>query len=316
MTKKFIIGIDLGGTNLKIALLDLKYNIIYKNVLSTKGFVKKENLVLAIINSINGIIRNSNLNKKNILGVGLGLPGPIDIKRGLVHFFPNIPGWKEVKLKSILNKKLRLPIFLDNDANLMCLAEYKLGAGKLFKNVVCLTLGTGVGGGIIIDGKLYRGSSSLAGEIGHMPINEKGPRCTCGGFACLETYIGNNRIIKEARRLFKRNISLEELSSLAKKQNNKAKAFWSKVAEHLGIALAGVVNLLNPDCIVIGGGVAGAGSILFDKVRETITKRAMSVQAKHVKLFKARLGNDAGVIGAAILVKEGRFSTQSRSVPF
>ena len=304
MTKKFIIGIDLGGTNLKIALLDLKYNIIYKNVLSTKGFVKKENLVLAIINSINGIIRNSNLNKKNILGVGLGLPGPIDIKRGLVHFFPNIPGWKEVKLKSILNKKLRLPIFLDNDANLMCLAEYKLGAGKLFKNVVCLTLGTGVGGGIIIDGKLYRGSSSLAGEIGHMPINEKGPRCTCGGFACLETYIGNNRIIKEARRLFKRNISLEELSFLAKKQNNKAKAFWSKVAEHLGIALAGVVNLLNPDCIVIGGGVAGAGSILFDKVRETITKRAMSVQAKHVKLFKARLGNDAGVIGAAILVKE------------
>jgi len=304
MTKKFIIGIDLGGTNLKIALLDLKYNIIYKNVLSTKGFVKKENLVLATINSINGIIRNSNLNKKNILGVGLGLPGPIDIKRGLVHFFPNIPGWKEVKLKSILNKKLRLPIFLDNDANLMCLAEYKLGAGKLFKNVVCLTLGTGVGGGIIIDGKLYRGSSSLAGEIGHMPINEKGPRCTCGGFACLETYIGNNRIIKEARRLFKRNISLEELSSLAKKQNNKAKAFWSKVAEHLGIALAGVVNLLNPDCIVIGGGVAGAGSILFDKVRETITKRAMSVQAKHVKLFKARLGNDAGVIGAAILVKE------------
>jgi glucokinase len=316
MTKKFIIGIDLGGTNLKIALLDLKYNIIYKNVLSTKGFVKKENLVLAIINSINGIIRNSNLNKKNILGVGLGLPGPIDIKRGLVHFFPNIPGWKEVKLKSILNKKLRLPIFLDNDANLMCLAEYKLGAGKLFKNVVCLTLGTGVGGGIIIDGKLYRGSSSLAGEIGHMPINEKGPRCTCGGFACLETYIGNNRIIKEARRLFKRNISLEELSFLAKKQNNKAKAFWSKVAEHLGIALAGVVNLLNPDCIVIGGGVAGAGSILFDKAKETITKRAMSVQAKHVKLFKARLGNDAGVIGAAILVKEGRFSTQSRSVPF
>lgn len=304
MANKFIIGIDLGGTNLKIALLDLKYNIVYKNVLSTKGFVKKESLILAIINSINGIIRNSNLNRKNILGVGLGLPGPIDIRRGLVHFFPNIPGWKEVSLKSILNKKLRLPIFLDNDANLMCLAEYKLGAGKIFKNVVCLTLGTGVGAGIIINGNLYRGSSSLAGEIGHMPINEKGPHCTCGGFACLETYIGNNRIIKEARRLFKRNISLEELSFLAKKQNNKAKAFWSKVAEHLGIALAGVVNLLNPDCIVIGGGVAGAGSILFDKVRETITKRAMSVQAKHVKLFKARLGNDAGVIGAAILVKE------------
>jgi glucokinase len=314
MAKKFIIGIDLGGTNLKIALLDLKYNIIYKNVLSTKGFVKKESLILAIINSINGIIRNSNLIKKNILGVGLGLPGPIDIKRGLVHFFPNIPGWKEVNLKSILNKKLRLPIFLDNDANLMCLAEYKLGAAQGFKNVVSLTLGTGVGGGIIIDGNLYRGSSFASAEIGHMPINEKGPDCNCGGVACLETYIGNNRIIKEAKRLFKRNISLEELSSLAKKtspaqadrQNKRAVDLWSKVAERLGIALTGVVNLLNPDCIVIGGGVAGAGRILFDKVRETITKRAMSVQARHVKVFKARLGSDAGIIGAAILVKEGR----------
>jgi glucokinase len=314
MTKKFIIGIDLGGTNLKIALLDLKYNIIYKNVLSTKGFVKKESLILAIINSINGIIRNSNLIKNNILGVGLGLPGPIDIKRGLVHFFPNIPGWKEVNLKSILNKKLRLPIFLDNDANLMCLAEYKLGAAQGFKNVVSLTLGTGVGGGIIIDGNLYRGSSFASAEIGHMPINEKGPDCNCGGVACLETYIGNNRIIKEARRLFKRNISLEELSSLAKKtspaqagrQNKRAVDLWFKVAERLGIALTGVVNLLNPDCIVIGGGVAGAGRILFDKVRETITKRAMSVQARHVKVFKARLGSDAGIIGAAILVKEGR----------
>jgi len=304
MANKFIIGIDLGGTNLKIALLDFKYNIVYKNVLNTKSFVKKESLSLAIINSINGIICNSSLNRKNILGVGLGLPGPIDIRRGLVHFFPNIPGWKEVGLQGILKQRLKLPVFLDNDANLMCLAEHKLGAGRGFKNVVCLTLGTGVGGGIIIDGKLYRGSNNASGEIGHMPINEKGPRCNCGGIACLETYIGNKRIIREAKKLFKRLILPEELSSLAKKQNNKAKAFWSKVAEHLGIALAGVVNLLNPDCIVIGGGVAGAGSILFDKVRETITKRAMSVQAKHVKLFKARLGNDAGVIGAAMLVKE------------
>ncbi len=304
MAKNFIIGVDLGGTNLKIALLDLKYKIRDREVLSTKRLIKKESLIQAIIDSINKIIENNQLDRVNILGIGLGLPGPIDVKKGIVHFFPNIPGWKEVDLKRILNKKLRLPVFLDNDANLMCLAEHKLGAAKGAKNALCLTLGTGVGGGIIIDGNLYRGSTNAAGEIGHFPINEKGPRCNCGGIACLEVYIGNNSIVREAKRLFKREISPEELSYLAKKQNRRALAIWSNVSRQLGIALVGAVNFLNPDCIVIGGGIANAGSILFDKVREIISRQAMVVQARHVKVFKARLGNDAGLIGAAILVKE------------
>jgi glucokinase len=304
MVKKFIISIDLGGTNLKIGLFNLKYKIITRQFLSTESFKNKENLILAIINSINTLIKNANLNRATILGVGLGLPGPIDIKRGLVHFFPNIPGFKDVKLKNILEKKLRLPIFLDNDANLMCLAEHRLGAARGFKNVICLTLGTGVGGGIIINNSLYRGNNFAAGEIGHIPINEIGPRCNCGSMGCLEAYIGNRRILKAAKRVFRSNISLEELSDLAKKKNPDALRLWSSVGRRLGIALAGVVNLLNPDCIVIGGGVAGAGRILFRKVRETILARAMSVQARHVKIFKAKLGNDAGLIGAAILVKE------------
>jgi glucokinase len=305
MRRRFIIGIDLGGTNLKIALLDLKYRIQDKKVLSTQEFIKKESLILAIIDSINKIIEYNKLKKTNILGIGLGLPGPIDTWRGIVHFFPNIPGWKEVNLKSILEKRLRLPVFVDNDAKLMCLAEYKLGAAKDSNNAVCLTLGTGVGGGIIINGELYRGSSNASGEIGHVPLNEKGPRCNCGGYGCLEAYIGNNRILAKGKRLFKRDISLEELSSLAKKQNRKAKALWKTFAQRLGITLVGMVNLLNPDCIVIGGGVAEAGRVLFDNVRKVILKRAMNVQARQVKIFKAKLGNNAGLIGAAILVKEG-----------
>lgn len=305
MPDKFIIGIDLGGTNLKIALLDLKYRIKDKKVLSTQAFVNKESLISAIVYSVNAVIEHNRLKRANILGLGLGLPGPIDARRGMVHFFPNIRGWKEVNLKSILERKLRLPVFLDNDANLMALAEYKLGAAKGRRQAVCLTLGTGVGGGIIIDGRLYRGANNATGEIGHIPINEKGPRCNCGGYACLEAYIGNNRIMKEARRLFKRSISLEGLDSLAKRQNKQAIAIWSKVSERLALALVGVVNLLNPDCIVIGGGVANIGKILFDKVREIIAKRAMSVQSRHVKIFKAKLGGDAGLIGAAVLVREG-----------
>jgi len=305
MPNKFIIGIDLGGTNLKIALLDLKYRIKDKTVLSTKKFIKKESLICAILDSVNNIIENNKLKRINILGIGLGLPGPIDTTRGIVHFFPNIAGWKKVNLKSILKKKLRLPVFLDNDAKLMCLAEYKLGAAKGARQAVCLTLGTGVGAGIIINEKLYRGSSNAAGEIGHIPLNERGPRCNCGREACLEAYIGNNRILKEAKRLFGRNLSLEELSSLAKKHNKKAITIWLSVARRLGIVLSGVVNLLNPDCIVIGGGMAGAGRVLLDNIRKVILERAMSVQARHVRVFTSKLGSDAGLIGAAILVREG-----------
>lgn len=302
---KYIIGVDLGGTNLKVALLNLKYKIKDKLILNTRDFSKKEALIFAIVDSINRIIENNRLNRINILGIGLGLPGPIDVKKGIVNFFPNIPGWREVNLKKILEKRLRLPIFLDNDAKLMTLAEYNLGAAKGFRNVVCLTLGTGVGGGIIINSALYRGKDNTSGEIGHVPINAKGPHCNCGGMACLETYIGNNRIKLEAKRLFKRAVSLEELDKLSRNQNKKALAIWHRVARYLGIALAGVINLLNPDAIVIGGGVANAGKILFDKAEEVILDRAMSVPARRVKFFKAKLGNDAGLIGAAILVKKG-----------
>lgn len=304
MKPKFIIGIDLGGTNLKIALLNSRYRIIQRKILSTQNFNKKEYLISVIVNSINGIIEDSMLKKADILGVGLGLPGPIDQVRGLVHFFPNIPGWSNVKLRSILKQRIGLPVFLDNDAKLMALAEYRLGQAAGFRNVVCLTLGTGVGAGLIISGKLYRGADNAAGEIGHVPINEFGPLCNCGAIACLESYIGNSRILRQARRQFGRHVSLERLAELAKKQNKKALNIWLRVAGRLGIALAGAVNLLNLDAIIIGGGVANVGKVLFDKVREAIEERSMYVQARRVKVLRAKLGPDAGMIGAAIFVRE------------
>lgn len=304
MSKKFIIGVDLGGTNLKIALLDLKYRIIRREVLSTRRFLKKESLISAIADSADKIIEHAGITRPDILGIGLGLPGPVDAKRGMVHFFPNVPGWREVNLEAILKRKTGLPVFLDNDAKLMALAEHKLGMAKGFRNSLCITLGTGVGGGIIIEGKLYRGANNASSEIGHIPINEKGPRCNCGRTGCLEAYIGNSRIMKEARESFKREISMEELSLLAKNRDKRALLIWSNMGRRLGVALSGIVNLLNLDAIIIGGGVANAGKILFGKVRETIAARAMSVQAGHVKIFKAKLGSDAGLIGAGILVQE------------
>jgi glucokinase len=304
MKSKYIIGIDLGGTNLKIALFNESCRLQSKEIISTRQFRKKDELISGIVDSIGFLAGKNNIVKSQVLGLGLGLPGPIDVDKGMVHFFPNIPGWKKVHLSSILKKRLGVPVFIDNDANLMALAEHRLGAAVGYKNVVCLTLGTGVGGGLILEGKLYHGSTYAAGEIGHMPLNESGPKCNCGGKACLEAYIGNNRIAAEIKRLFKKDISLEKVSLLARSGNRTALRIWVNMGKRLGLALSSIVNLLNPDCIVIGGGVAGAGKVLFDTVRETIRERAMCVQAKNVLIVKASLGYDAGMIGAALFVRE------------
>ena len=305
MSAKFIIGIDLGGTNLKAGLLDNNFIIKDKIVLGTKKFADKKGLISAIIFAINSLIKDNKLTKKQVLGIGIGVPGPTNYQKGIVHFLPNIPGWREVKLKTILENKLNLHVRVDNDAKVMTLAEYKFGHARNFKNVLCLTLGTGVGGGIIIGGSLYRGQDNAAGEIGHLPLNEEGPRCNCGGIGCLEAYIGNAKILKLAKEKFGKDISLEELSKLALKGNKASCAVWSLVGRHLGVALSGLITVLNLDAVIIGGGVAGAGKILFDEVKNTIRKRSMSVQAARAKIFKAKLANDAGIIGAAILVKEG-----------
>lgn len=303
MVKDYLIGIDVGATKIKIGLIRGN-KIIFKRVLSTPDFISEESLILGICKSINVILAVNRILKERVLGVGIGLPGPIDYERGIVRYLPNIKGWRNVRLRDIVRKKIGLPVFIDNDANLMALAESRIGAAKGKKNVVALTLGTGVGGGIIIDGFLYRGSSFAAGEIGHIPVNETGPKCNCGGAACLERYIGNRHILQEARKIFGADITLEKLSLLANKGNKRAANIWKNVAKYLGITLSGVVNFLNPDVIVIGGGVSEAGSIIFDNVRKALKERAMPTQAKTVKIAKAKLGNDAGMIGAALLARE------------
>lgn len=300
---KYIVSVDLGGTNLKVGLFNQKIKLKDRLSLSTKSFARRQDLIRSISDSIGSVTRRNRLSNNNILGIGLGLPGPTDYQKGVVHFFPNIPGWKNVNLKKILARRLKKKLYFENDANLMALAEFKMGAAKGEKNVVALTLGTGVGAGIIIGGRLYRGESFAAGEIGHIPLNEKGPLCTCGGQACIERYIGNQEIINQAKQVFKRKLGLEELSQLARQGNPKAIKIWQRTGQRLGVTLSGVVNLLNPDCIVIGGGVSKAGKVLYDSVKQTIRKRAMPIQSKHVKILRSKLGTDAGIIGAAIVVK-------------
>jgi glucokinase len=291
----YAIGIDVGGTNTKIALLNNKAKILYKRIIPTS--CEKSRLIELICQEIKTLSK-----LKKVLGVGIGMPGPIDSLQGIVHYLPNIPGWHEVNLKKIIEDVCSLPVFIDNDVNLMALAEFKFGAAKKGKNIVCLTLGTGVGGGLIIEGELYSGSSLTAGEIGHMPIALKGRPCACGGEACLERYVGNKEILNLAKKHFGKDITLEKLSSLAKFGNKKAISIWQEVAQYLGVALTGVVNLINPDTIVIGGGVANSGKILFDRIRDVINERAMRIPKDNLRILKARLGSDAGLIGAGAKV--------------
>lgn len=306
---RFVLGIDVGGTNIKLGLVGKAGNVRYRTYLSTKGFIHdKTALINALVLSCQNLLSQASLKKKDLLGIGIGLPGLIDMRRGVVNFLVNIPGWRNVPLKSIFEKKLKISTFLDNDVNVVTLGEWKFGAGRGIKNMVCLTLGTGVGGGLVIENKLYRGEGFAAGEIGHIPLNEKGPSCNCGGYGCLERYVGNQYLLQRAKAIFKRDISLEEIDKLANDGNPRAIEFWREVAVHLGNALVGVVNLINPKYIIIGGGIAAAHKYLFKTIYETIRKRSLKIPSQMVKIVKTKLGNEAGIIGAYVLVHEANLS--------
>ena len=318
---KYVIAIDLGGTNVKIAVIKDEKKILRKIILTTKKYKNKNALIEGLSRASIMLINESGLQKNDVLGIGIGAPGLIDSKRGIIHHLVNIKGFKDVPLKKLMEKATGLSVFLDNDVNIMTLGELYHGAGKGAKNMLCVTLGTGVGGGIVIDGRLYRGSSLSAGEIGHMPLNETGPGCNCGGFGCMEKFVGNKYIVNRAIEKIKegkksiirklvngnlRRVTPEVISAAAKKGDRLAIAIWDEIGAHLGVTLAGAVNLLNPEKIVIGGGVSEAGKFLFEGVRRTIKERAMKIPAQRAKVVKASLGQDAGLIGAAVLVRLGR----------
>ncbi len=303
---KYIIGVDFGGTNIRLGLVNSSGKIVYRDRWDTHSYLSsKSKLIKNLAEKVRSLLDNNSLKSKDVSGIGIGLPGLIDPKKGIVNFLPNVPGWRKVPLVKILEKALQIPVFIDNDVNLMALGEWQYGAGKGYNNLLCITLGTGVGGGLILDGRLYRGEGYVAGEVGHMPLNEKGPECSCNGKACLERYVGNQRLREKAGKLFKnKRITLEEVFYLANQSNTRAIEFWEETALHLGNVLIGVVNLLNPRVIVIGGGVSNSFKFLKGSLTNVIKSRSMQVQSKMVKIVRAKLGDDAAIIGARILIKD------------
>lgn len=247
-----------------------------------------------------------------VAGIGIGLPGIIDSVNGIVHGLTNVAGWNEVPLREIMRQRTGLVTTIENDANAMAYGEWKHGAAAGTRHAVCITLGTGVGGGLILDGRLYRGAQLAAGEIGHMSIDYKGLPGPYGNFGGLEEYVGNNQIAGRAVALYAAagqprtaaQCTPLELDKAARAGDAIARSLWDALGDELGAALASVVWILNPDAIVIGGGVAKAGDLLFEPITKSLKSRCSKVICEKLRIIPAALGNDAGIIGNAMLAQE------------
>ena len=308
------IGVDIGGTNVKLGLVDERGKVLLRDTFRTTQTRSRTELLDKLAIHISLLKEEARTRKLKLAGVGIGAPGPIDVERGFVYFFPNISGWKNTPLKKILEKKLRLSVFVDNDANTMALGESCFGAGKGAKNVIALTLGTGVGGGLVLGGKLFHGSTFSAAEIGHMVVDSEGPLCACGNRGCIEAFVGNGYFTRQVRERLKSRKSIlkkwmkegQELTpklvqDAARSGDVFAKEQWKLTGERLGSFLAGLVNLLNPERIVIGGGIALGGELVLAPIRSAMKKKAFPIASRFVRVMPAVLGNDAGLVGAAAL---------------
>ena len=314
MTLPWTVGIDIGGSFIKIGLVR-GARIIQRRTLPTSPFATPT----ALLGELERQVRTLRPpDRRPVAGVGVGVPGLVRYPEGVVFSCANLPDWREVPLQRLLQRRLRLAVKVDNDVNAMTLAEWTVGAGRGVKNLVCITLGTGVGGGLVVDGRLLRGWKGSAGEIGHWPMGERGPRCSCGETACLERSLGNREILRWVRSRLARGVR-SRIPGLIDRQWDRlqpevidracrlgdplAIETWRRVGEKMGLALAGIVNLLNPERIVVGGGIAKAGRWLFTPMRQVVRERAMRDVAK-VSIVPAQLGSAAGLIGAALLAQE------------
>jgi glucokinase len=297
------IGIDFGGTTIKSALIEDGKIVQRGDVIDTLHTGDSS----AIIDTL--LLRVAQLRevRPKCVAIGVGLPGIIDSVNGIVHRLSNVPGWNDVPLRDLLRRRTGLHAAIENDAKSMAYAEWRYGAARNGTNVICVTLGTGVGGGLILDGRLYRGSFLGAGEIGQMSIDYQGRTGNYGNLGALEKYVGNAQIAERAQQSYEnagKLLPIEQcspaaLAAAAHAGDTVAKQLWTQIGMEIGVALANVVWLLNPDSIVIGGGVARAGDLLFEPIRKTIQSVTMPTFYENLKILPAALGNDAGMIGSA-----------------
>lgn len=290
---RYIIGIDIGGTNIKAVLMNDKKEAVDKIIRKTD----KKNIEDKIKEFIEEILQKNKIHKKDVKGVGVGFPGSIDKKRERIEKLPNIKGFKNKEIKKHLSKKSGLKIKIENDANCAALAESVLGAGKKHEKVVGLSIGTGIGGGIIINNKLFLGEGN-AGEFGHLTIEEKGRKCSCGNKGCLEEYVSKKGIKQNAKSIGL-NKDLYELYELAKKRDKKALKIFRDSGVYLGKGLSEIIKILDPEIIIVNGGIANSGEFIFPYAKKEMKKRVFFKTSCKIK--KGQFKDFAGAIGACCL---------------
>lgn len=302
-----VIGIDFGGTSVKLSVVEGESLVTGVHRIPTQDFDNPDQLIDRIAEEV-AAIRSQH---PTVGAIGIGVPGAVNFFSGMTYNLTNVKGWSEVPLRDIMTAKTGLPTVIENDANCMAYAEWKYGAAKGYRHAVCVTLGTGVGGGLILNGDLFRGANCAAGEIGQMSIDLKGVPGPYGNTGALERYIGNRQISEMAAAIYaKKGIPLpvdsspEALAALAGEGDAAAMEVWHEVARCLGFCLMSVVYLLNPEVIVVGGGVSEAGEILFGPLRETLRHSLTAECFDHLHIVPARYGNTAGILGSSAMAAE------------
>ena len=308
--KEIVLAADLGGTNLRMAAIDESGKILFRIKRETPNAVQAEEIVKAIIQTAREF--EAKLPDEKIKAFSVAVPATVDAEKGLVLTAPNVSGLDNFSLVKALENELKILTMLENDANAAAIGESWIGASKNFANSICVTLGTGVGGGIIINNKILRGADGTAGEIGHICVEPFGAQCGCGSRGCVEQYASATAIVRQAKELagefsqsdFHENLTAEEIYQTGKAGDKLALEVFRLQGFYLGIALAGLINALNPEVIVFGGGAAAGWDLFLPHLQAEVGKRAYKEPVKRVKLVRAALGDDAGILGAAQLAFE------------
>ena len=308
MDKKYVVGVDLGGTKIYTALVDLEGNIKKEKTVETLAHEGEEAVMGRILDTINYVIDGTD--KDLIKSIGIGSPGPLDVKNGVILETANLP-FKNFAIVRTIKETYDLPTYLDNDANVATLGEFMFGAGKGTDNMVFITASTGIGGGAVLNGRLFRGATGNALEVGHMTVSTEGPRCGCGNVGCAEALGSGTAIGKRAKEAVLTNVttSLKNYDNVTAKEVFKEAANGDRVAKniletsltYLGIAVANTITNFDPEKVVIGGGVVNGGDIVIETIRDVVTERCMSTFVENCTVEKAVLGGKAGGLGAAAL---------------
>ncbi len=316
---QYLVGHDIGGTKLAVVIADWDGNILHKIRRPTEAERGPEAVVATLVDMSREVMARTSVNPADVAGVGVSCGGPLDTETGVVYAPPNLPGWDEVPLKEWLERALSLPAFVENDANASALAEWSFGAGRGFRHMVYMTMSTGIGGGIILDGRLYRGPNDTAGEVGHMTIVEDGPYCGCGKRGCLESLCSGPAIARRAREKARttpgslmvslwdgdlERITSETVMEAARRNDPAAREIVDETARYMAVGLGNIVNILNPEIIVIGTILVKARDLLLEPIRSYLQSETWSRVYDTVRVVPAGLGDTVGDLAAIAVIRQ------------